>query len=144
MYAVDLDAKRSRVVSGTDANRLGKRAPIAHSEFFDSAQCSASGASDIVGPTLETVEFFDDGEWNHNIDVAEAADAARVGDEHRRVEDKPGSLSGSRRAGLSARNKLLGRSPQEIGHGHPFKHHEAINVGCACWRSLSVSPCSQI
>ena len=55
------------------------------------AQGSARRATHVVDAALQTVELFDDGQRDDDVDADETGDARRVGDEHRGVEHHPSS-----------------------------------------------------
>ena len=75
----------------------GERTAVPDAQFLERAQRGASGAADVVGPGLETVELLDDRERHDHVGVLELEDARRVGDQHRRVEHEPRALLGDRR-----------------------------------------------
>jgi hypothetical protein len=50
-------------------NGMSKRPAGLHADLFKTAQCGASGATDIVWSTFETVQFFNDCKGNDDIAI---------------------------------------------------------------------------
>ena len=83
--AVELDLQTARA----DGDRLGERAPVAHTQLLDRAQRRAGRATDVVGSGLQAVELLDDDQRDHDVDAVERGHAGRIGDEDRGVEHDP-------------------------------------------------------
>jgi hypothetical protein len=91
---VDLDLQRGGAVAG--GNRFGERAAMRHAEFLEGAQCRPGCSTDIIGTTLEPVEFLHDGQRYHDVGVEELEHAGRIGNQHGGVDDESSSLASLR------------------------------------------------
>jgi hypothetical protein len=65
--AVHLDVDAAALGSGVYFERCVEHAACASPQIFECAQCSSCGATDIVEPCLQSIEFFDDGERYDNF-----------------------------------------------------------------------------
>ena len=74
-----------------DGRGIGQRSAGVDPQLLEGAQRGARCSADVVDTTLQAVELFDDRQRDDDVGIDEAADARRVGDEHRGVEHDPSS-----------------------------------------------------
>ena len=72
---------------------LASEPPCADAQFLEGAQCRSGCSTDIVGSTLEAVEFLHDGQRYHDVGVDELEHTGRIGNQHGGVDDESSSLA---------------------------------------------------
>jgi hypothetical protein len=68
-FNVDGGVVASFAITWMYPNGMSERPASLHADLFKTAQCGASGATDIVGSTFETVQFFNDCKGNDDIAI---------------------------------------------------------------------------
>jgi hypothetical protein len=117
---VDLDLQRGGAIARRHG--LGQRAAMGDAQLLQGPQRGACRTTDVVGPTLQAVEFLDDRERHDHIGITELEDACRIGDQHRRVDHQPAPLHLPRRLGpvrcLMRRAGRCVSGRKQVGHHH--------------------------
>ena len=73
--AIDLDLHSSVVGLFVNSHWLSQRATSFFTQVFDCAKCGARRTTDIIHASFQSVQLFNNSEWNHNIATNEVEHA---------------------------------------------------------------------